>query len=118
MKFRHTHQHHSRGTTLVVYIQGKKVLTIKNIKKMATISIDIEDNDADLQTAIANFKTAYDGLQSSTLAGLPDALAALTTANDALAGFKISFTASVIDGTPAPVTLPTPNPPSDGSQSV
>ena len=64
------------------------------------ISIDIEDNDTDLQTAIGNFKTAYDALQNSTLANLSTALADLTAANDVLAGFKINFTASVVNPTP------------------
>ena len=66
---------------------------------MAVIQIDIEDNEVDLQTAISNFKTAYDALQASTLTNLGTALADLATANDALAGFKIAFTASVVPPT-------------------
>ena len=62
---------------------------------MATISIDIEDNAGDLTTAVSNFQTAYDALQNSTLANLGTALADLQQAQTALAGFQISFTASV-----------------------
>lgn len=66
---------------------------------MAQISIDIEDNEADLTTAITNFQTAYDALQNSTLANLGTALADLTTAQAALSGFQITFTASVVNPT-------------------
>ena len=97
MKFRHQYHphHHSWRESLDVFINGKLKLTIKNIQKMATISIEIDDNEADLDTAVANFQTAYDALQASTLANLGQALADLQTAQTALAGFKISFTASV-----------------------
>lgn len=62
---------------------------------MATISIDVEDNSADLATLVTNFQTAYAALQASPLSGLTQALADLTTASDALAAFQITFTASV-----------------------
>lgn len=103
MKHRCHHVHHPKHyrENIDVYIKGKLVLTIRNIKHMAVIQIDIEDNEADLQTAITNFQTAYTALQNSTLSNLGTALADLQTANDALAGFQINFTASVVNTPPA-----------------
>ena len=98
MKFRCTHNNHKHHESLDVYLNGKLSLTIKNIQKMATISIDIEDNAPALATALSNFKTAYDALQAAPLSGLGQALTDLTAANDALRAFQITFTASV----PAP----------------
>jgi hypothetical protein len=98
MKHRHHHHHPFENEDLYVYINGKFSLIIKNIEKMATVSIDIEDNQADLTTLVTNFQTAYTALQNSTLSGLSQALADLSTAEAALAAFQISFTASV----PAP----------------
>lgn len=97
MKISHQYapRHHYERENLDVYINRKLILTIKNIQKMATISIDIEDNEADLQTLVANFQTAYAALQNATLSNLTQTLADLTTASDALAAFQISFTASV-----------------------
>lgn len=94
MKIQYRHRI-NKHCDLCVYLNGKEVLTIKNSKKMAIISIDIEDNQTDLATAVANFQTAYDALQNSTLANLSTALTDLQTANTALAAFQITFTASV-----------------------
>jgi hypothetical protein len=95
MKYRHSYCHRFEHENLCVYLNGKEVLTIKNIEKMANISIDIEDNQTDLATLVTNVQTAFTGLQNSTLSGLSQALADLETALNALAAFQISFTASV-----------------------
>jgi hypothetical protein len=96
MRWRTHHNH--KGKDVKIYLNGKLKLHLKNYK-MATISIDIEDNQTDLDTAITNFKTAYDALQNSTLANLSGALSDLQKSNDALAGFQINFSASVVPQT-------------------
>lgn len=99
MKYRYSHHHHDEHGNLYVYLNKKLTLIIKNFEKMSIIQIDVEDNAPDLATAVANFQTAYDALQASTLANLTTALADLQTANAALAAFQISFTASVVPPT-------------------
>lgn len=95
MKHRFSHYHQYNADYCVLY-KEQEILTIKNIQAMSTISIDVEDNQADLTTLVTNFQTAYTTLQASPLSGLSDALTALTTASDALAAFEITFTASVV----------------------
>lgn len=63
---------------------------------MAQITIDVEDNSADLSAATSALSTAVTNLQNSTLAGLPQALTDLETAVTAVVGFQISFTANVV----------------------
>jgi hypothetical protein len=97
MKFRHHHSpHHHRHhyfhrENLDVYINGKLVLIIKNIQKMATISIDIEDNQADLDTLKTQIADSVTALSTAIEAG--------NAALASLQSFQISFTASVVPPT-------------------
>lgn len=59
------------------------------------IVLDVEDNQADLTTAVSAVGTAITALENATLSGVQDALNALNTAQSALASFQISFTATV-----------------------
>lgn len=96
MIYRHVHHHNHFGRyDLYVYINGGLKLIIKNIKKMANVIIDIEDNQSDLTTAVDAVSSAITALEGATLSGVADALAALNTAQSAISAFKISFTASV-----------------------
>lgn len=91
MKCRHIHHHHSEED-LYVYIKKKLILIIKNIQKMAIISIDIEDNQADLDTLKGQIATSVTALTNAIEAG--------NAALASLQAFQISFTASVVP--PAP----------------
>lgn len=76
-------QHRHDGKTVHVYINGKLKLTLKNYK-MATISLEVQDNQTDLDTLKQQVASAE---------------AALSAALAAIQSFQISFTASV---TPPP----------------
>lgn len=78
-----------------MWLNGKLVIYLTRHKDM-NIQIDVEDNAADLQTAVDAVNTAVTNLQNSTLSGLTDALTALNTAISTLGSFQISFTASVV----------------------
>lgn len=95
MKHRVHHWHISNREPLYIYLNGKLILTLKNYKNMATLSIDIEDNAVDLTTLVADFQTAYTALKGATISNLAQALTDLDTAETALAAFQITFTASV-----------------------
>lgn len=86
MIFTHSYCHHNKKDNLYVYLNYKKVLTIKNIKKMATLSITVTDNQADLDALKAQIKSASDALTST--------IQAAQTALAALEAFEISFTVS------------------------
>lgn len=86
MNFSHIYHHHNKKENLYVYLNGKKVLTIKNIQKMATLSITVEDNQADLDSLKQQAQAASDAVNS--------AIAQLQTVASALAAFQISFTVS------------------------
>lgn len=75
-------------------------------REMATISIDVEDNEAELITLVGNFQSAYSALQSATLSTLGSTIADLQAASDALVAFKIQFTASVANAAPASGDVP------------
>jgi hypothetical protein len=94
--------YHQYDADYCVCRKGQIIFTLKNIRAMATINIDVEDNGADLATLVTNFQTAYTALQAATLSGLSAALTDLDTAQAALAAFQITFTASVVDATPPP----------------
>ena len=92
MRFTHRHRHRF-SENLYVHINGKKVLTIKNIQKMAIISINVDDNQADL-----------DALKSQITQASADFQTALTNAQAAIAAFEafqITFTASVAPTPPS-----------------
>lgn len=86
MIFTHSYCHHNKKDNLYVYLNHKKVLTIKNIKKMATLSITVEDNQADLDAIKEQAKAASDAVDS--------AITQLQTVAAALAAFQINFTVS------------------------
>lgn len=88
-------RHKCEEQELRVWLNGKLVIYLTRHKDM-NISIDVEDNAADLQAAVDAVNTAVTNLQNSTLAGLTDALTALNTAIATLGSFQISFTASVV----------------------
>lgn len=83
---RRTH-HETHGETVEVFLNGIWKFTLNNYK-MATISIDVEDNAADLATLIGNFNTALTNAQT--------AVTAVQDAATALSAFQITFTASVV----------------------
>lgn len=88
MRYRHRHHHHYEHEDLYVYIRGQLVLIIKNIKKMAQITIDIEDNQSDLDT--------LKGQIADSVTALSTAIEAGNAALASLQAFQISFTASVV----------------------
>jgi len=88
MIFSHSYHHHSRKENLYVYLNDKLVLTIKNIKKMATITLDVEDNQADLDT--------LKGQIADSVTALSTAIEAGNAALASLQAFQIAFTVSVV----------------------
>jgi hypothetical protein len=91
MKFTHHHhvQHHhkKRRENLKIYLNGVLVLIIKNIQKMQTISINIDDNQGDLDVLKGQIADSVTALSSAIEAG--------NAALASLQAFQISFTASV-----------------------
>lgn len=86
MRYRHKHRP-LPNQSLYLYINGKLILTIKRIKTMANIIIDVEDNQAELDALKAQ---AADALTAIT-----DGITKAQAVADALQAFQISFTASV-----------------------
>ena len=86
MKFHHTYRNHHKRENLYVYLNEKLVLTIKNIKKMATLSITVEDNQTDLDALKARVQPAADALTA--------AITELQAISAEFAAFQISFTVS------------------------
>lgn len=86
----HLHKHDGfdcEAEELYISLRGQELACLIITKDMATISIEVDDNAADLAPlvqAVADASTAVE-----------TALTALKTASDALAAFQITFTASV-----------------------
>ena len=83
---RHRSHHHAHGETIRVLINGKLSLTLKHYK-MQTISINVDDNQADLDALKSQAQAASDALTA--------AITQLETVSAALTAFQITFTASV-----------------------
>lgn len=86
MRHRYHRVHHGHDDVLYVYLDGKKVLTIKNLFKMAQISINVDDNEADLDLVKQHVAAAA--------AALSDAISAGQSALAELQAFQISFSVS------------------------
>jgi hypothetical protein len=83
---RHCSHHHVHGETIRVYLNGKLSLTLKKYK-MQTISINVDDNQADLDALKQRAQAASDAIT----AGITE----LQTVGAELQAFQITFTASV-----------------------
>jgi hypothetical protein len=91
MNFRHTYRHHHKRQNLYVYLNGKLVLTIKNIKKMADLTLKVTDNQDELD--------ALKGQVNDAVTALTAAIESGQTALASLQAFQISFTAEVVPPT-------------------
>lgn len=83
---RHRSHHLTHGETIKVYVNGILKLKLKHYK-MQTISINVDDNQADLDALKSQAQAASDALTA--------AIAQLETVSAALTAFQITFTASV-----------------------